>query len=260
MPSRHPPPSPATLLLAATLTAGALGAVPTACTTAHRDREEAAQAAGDGWSVKGLPLIEVPARRPGRSLALLMSGDGNWAELDRGVAATLADSGIAVVGLRSRSYLRDQARTPETLTADVTRVLRHYMQAWGRDSVVLVGYSRGADFAPFVANRLPTGLRDRLELVVMLAPAPNASFHFHWLDLVRDTPRATDLPVLPELVRLGGVPVLCVYGRDEEVSACRDTSALGDPEVRVVERAGGHHFDGDYSALGNLAVAALRGR
>jgi type IV secretory pathway VirJ component len=227
-----------------------------ACSGVHRD-SPGALGGGDSAGVAGLPLVEVAARRPGRVLAVMLSGDGDWADIDREVAATLADSGMAVVGLKTRSYLLDRQRTPEELSRDVARVLDHYLVAWRRDSVVIVGYSRGADFAPFVANRLPAELRGRLTLVAMLAPAPGASFQFHWSDLVRDTKRATDIPTRPEVARLHGVRMLCVYGRDESESACRDVDTS---LVRSVERDGGHHFDGDYRALGALVVEAIRGR
>ena len=52
--------------------------------------------------------------------------------------------------------------------------------------------------------------------------------------------------VAPELERLRGMRVLCVYGKDEKESLCRlaDTTV-----VRVDQRAGRHHFDGDYDAI-----------
>ncbi|MHB1223647.1 MAG: AcvB/VirJ family lysyl-phosphatidylglycerol hydrolase [Gemmatimonadaceae bacterium] len=225
-----------------------------ACAGAQNDAA-GAPGGGDGTGVAELPLVEVTARRPGRVLAVMLSGDGNWAEIDREVAATLADSGVAVVGLKTRSYLLDRQRTPAELARDVARVLDHYLAAWQRDSVVIVGYSRGADLAPFVANRLPAELRGRVTLVAMIALAPGASFEFHWSDLVRDTRRATDIPTLPELEQLHGVHMLCIYGRDEPESACRDVDST---MMRSVERAGGHHLDGDYRALGALVVKALR--
>jgi type IV secretory pathway VirJ component len=235
--------APLTALLLALVAAGGCGA-------AHPAGDPRPAAA----DVAGLPLVEVPAVRPGgRTLALLMTGDGGWAPIDRGVAAELSARGVAVVGFNSRTYL-DRRRTPDETAADVSRALRHYAAAWDRDSIAIVGYSRGADFAPFVANRLPPDLKARLALIAMLGPDANASFEFHWSDLVSDTHRPSDLPTAPEIARLRGAPTLCVFGADEPASPCRST-ALG--HVRSVERKGGHHFDGDYRALGDLIADAL---
>lgn len=203
-----------------------------------------------------LPLVEVPGPPAGgRALAVLISGDGDWASLVRSVARTLADSGVAVVGLKARSYL-SHPRTPEELAADVARVLRFYTAAWGRDEVLLVGYSRGADFVPFVANRLPPDLRARVRLVAMLGPAERASFEFHLSDLVKDTARPTDRLTLPEVTALRGTPMLCVYGREESGSLC---PAAPPGLMRVVAREGGHRT-GDHATLSALVLDALRGR
>ncbi|HEU4631140.1 MAG TPA: AcvB/VirJ family lysyl-phosphatidylglycerol hydrolase [Gemmatimonadaceae bacterium] len=205
-----------------------------------------------------LPLVEVPARAAGERdvLAILLTGDGGWARLDRAVARTLAARGVAVVGLNMRAYLA-RRRTPEETATAVARVARHYAAAWGRDSLVLVGYSRGADVLPFVVARLPADVRPRVALVAMLGLARGAGFAFHWSDLLRETSRPDDLPVLPELERLrGAVRMVCVYGAKERESLCREV----DPAlVERVRRSGGHHFDGDYAALGEVVVGRIGG-
>jgi type IV secretory pathway VirJ component len=108
--------------------------------------------------------------------------------------------------------------------------------------------------APFIANRLSSDLRPELALVALLGPAERASFQFHWTDLLTDTSKPSDPPILPELERLRGTPVLCVYGKDEKESLCRlaDTSA-----VRVDKRPGRHHFDGAYDAIAGEIIRLL---
>ncbi len=196
--------------------------------------------------VRGLPLHVVPTKSPSpTAVAIFLSGDGGWAGLDRRVSDDLAARGVSVVGLDTRSYLM-KARTPDEAAADVARVMRHYTAQWAVQRIAVVGYSRGADLAPFVVNRLPSDVRSELALVALLAPAERAGFQFHWTDLLTDTSKPSDPPILPELERLRGTPVLCVYGKDEKESLCRlaDTSA-----VRVDKRKGRHHFDGDYDAI-----------
>ena len=150
-----------------------------------------------------------------------------------------------MVGVDTRSYLM-KARTPDEVSADMARVIRHFTTQLNVQRVAIVGYSRGADLAPFIVNRLPGALRSELALVALLAPEERASFQFHWADLLSETSKPSDPPILPELERLRGTPVLCVYGKDEKESLCRlaDTSA-----VHVDKRAGRHHFDGAYDAV-----------
>ena len=203
-------------------------------------------------SVSGLPLHPLPANGGNPiALAIMLSGDGGWAGIDKRIAEVLSTHGVAVVGLDSRSYLM-KARTPDGVSADISRLIRHYSAQWAVNRVAIVGYSRGADIAPFAVNRLPAPLREQIVLVALLGPAERANFQFHWADLLSDTSRPSDIPILPELERLRGTPVLCVYGKDEKETLCRlaDTGA-----VRVDQRAGHHHFDGDYDAI---AIEILR--
>jgi type IV secretory pathway VirJ component len=210
---------------------------------AAAQKPQSARAPSD---VSGLPLHLV-ATKGGTpaALAIVLSGDGGWAGIDKRIGDDLAAHGVAVVGLDSRSYLMD-GKTPDEAAADIARVMRHFTAQWSVQRVALVGYSRGADMAPFIVNRLPADLRQEITLIALLGPAERANFEFHWADMLTETSKPSDAPILPELERLRGTPVLCVYGKDEKESLCRlaDTSA-----VRVSQRPGRHHFDGDYDAI-----------
>lgn len=213
---------------------------------ARRVRAQPSAAPRAADDVSGLPLHIVDSKSPSPlALAIMLSGDGGWASIDRRIADDLASNGVAVVGIDSRAYLM-HGRTPDEAAADVARVIRRYAARWAVQRLAIVGYSRGADIAPFVVNRLPGNLRQEIALIALLAPAERANFEFHWADLLTDKSRPSDAPILPELERLRGTPVLCVYGEEEKESLCRlaDTTA-----VHVDRRAGKHHFDGAYDTI-----------
>jgi len=204
-----------------------------------------------------LPLIEVRADT-GSAVALLLSGDGGWADGDRALADALALGGISVVGLDTRRYLRGAKRTPESVARDAAWIIQQYSAVWHRDRLVLVGYSRGADLAPFIVRRWPDGLRRRLALVALVGLADHASFEFHWQDVLHDVRRATDLATRPELERIRGVRMLCVYAEDERGSLC---PALDSTLARVARIPGGHVLHGSTgTAVGALVVDAMRRR
>ncbi len=180
-------------------------------------------------SLPDLPLVEVPAApaHNGDLFAVLVSGDGGWAGLDKEVAAGLAARGIPVVGVDSLRYFW-KARTPDAFAADLDRLLRFYTQHWGKRRALVIGYSQGADVLPFAMNRLSPEARALVERSVLLAPAQMASFEFHLTSWIGGN--SGDLPVKPEIERLDLGRVACIYGRDEEV-------ALRDPRCRC-PRAG----------------------
>ena len=200
-------------------------------------------------SVRDLPLSEVPAPSGGDTLALFITGDGGWAELDEHVSMELAHAGISVVGLSSLKYFW-HSRTPELAARDVAHVLRHYLKVWQRRRILLIGYSFGADAMPFIVNRLPPDLRPRITTVSLLGLSANASFQVSAAELL-DGSSQRPKPVLPEIERMGNIPVLCVYGEGEDGSLC-PALAKRATRVRIGE---GHHFSGDYPGLARAITA-----
>jgi type IV secretory pathway VirJ component len=207
------------------------------------------QAADD---LSGLGLVEVPASGRERDLmAVVLTGDGGWAEIDKRVAARLAESGVPVVGWSSLKYYWTP-RTPEAAARDLARILEHYGRLWGKRRVLLAGYSFGADVLPFLVSRLPADLRSRIALVSLLGLSEQASFEFHvagWLGV-----ETGHHPTVPEVARLDTTPVLCLRGEDETDSACR---LLRGASARVVTLPGGHHFGGSYERIADALLAGL---
>jgi type IV secretory pathway VirJ component len=192
-----------------------------------------------------LPLIEVPSHSPGRDeMAVFLTGDGGWAVTDKGISRSLAAHGIPVIGWNSLRYYWSY-KSPERAAADLELVLRHYLPLWHKERILLVGYSFGADVLPFLINRLPADLRDRIDKIALLGPIGWAEFEFHffnWLNKVADD----SLPVLPELERLRGRPILCAYGTREKESFCPHVPE--DLAERLV-RPGGHIIGKSFGAI-----------
>jgi type IV secretory pathway VirJ component len=222
-----------------------------------------------------LPVIEVPAQpvaapavaapsaaapsaaapssaAPSDAFAIIMSGDGGWAGLDQDIAAALSARGIPVVGLDSLRYYWT-ARTPDSVAADTDRMIRYYMSHFGKKRVLLIGYSQGADVLPFAVNRLPQATRAQVALTAILGMSEHALFEFHVSSWISDD--TSGPATLPEVNRITGMPVLCIYGEDEHDSLC---PKLDPSKFKIVKVKGGHHFDGDYAALANDILAASK--
>jgi type IV secretory pathway VirJ component len=127
--------------------------------------------------------------------------------------------GSPVLGLKMRSYL-SQRRTPDEMAAALAPVVREQLGDWGRSKLMVVGYSRGADIAPFVVNRWPADLRSQVSGIAFVGLSERAGFEFHIDDLVFDVARPTDLPTRPEVEKLAGTPMWCLRGADESESFC----------------------------------------
>jgi type IV secretory pathway VirJ component len=205
-----------------------------------------------------LPVTEVRAEGTANSdeMALMLTGDGGWAGLDQELAAQLAASGVPTVGLNSLKYFWTE-RSPAETAKDVARLMSHYLTAWNKQRVLLVGYSFGADVLPFVVNRLPPELRARVATVSLLGVDSNASFEIRiagWVGSDDSGP-----PTKPEVAALGGVPVLCIYGEGESDSICPELPKSPEhTKITLAEVGKGHHFSGEYSTLAERILAFAR--
>jgi len=207
-------------------------------------------------SLADLPIVEVEANPamslpgPGDSFAVLLSGDGGWAGIDKQVAALLADRGVPTAGVDSLRYFWTP-RTPAGLAQDIDRIVRYYAFHWKKSKALLVGYSQGADVLPFAVNRLPAATRSLVRLTTLIGVSESADFEFHvanWIGAESD-----GLPVKPEIEKLSSADTLCVYGDDDDESICPKVSAQ---HARVIKLPGGHHFGGNYVPLAQLVIGA----
>jgi type IV secretory pathway VirJ component len=208
---------------AATLLAGAIASGPEA---------------GAQRAAPPLPLTALAPSKPGTRLVLLITSEAGKTDFESALGRELADNGSGVLILDAKAYL-STAKSPAKAANEAEEAIRRYARVWNRARVVVVGYSRGADIAPFIANRLSAGLKQQLDGVVLLGPAGRASFELTLREAVTKRPRATDLPVMPELERLRGTKLICAYGKQEQAAFC---SRVDSTLMRVVVRDGGHNL------------------
>jgi len=206
--------------------------------------------------ISGLPLAELPVDHPSKLMAVILSGDGGWRDLDKTIAEDLQRQGVPVVGLDSLRYFWSK-KTPEQTASVVASMIETFMVRWRADKVALIGYSFGADVIPFAYNRLPAGLRDHVVLIALLGLSKFADFEISVGGWLGEPPGSEALPVLPQANKIPSGLMQCFYGQDETDTACPTLASRG---VETFRRNGGHHFDGNYGALAELILAGFKER
>jgi len=207
----------------------------------------------EGSGARTLPARVLPVAAPGRAMAVVLTGDGPVAGLADRLARDIRAAGIPVLVWSSTRYYWTP-RTPDEASRDLDRVIRHYGAAWKRERVLVVGYSMGADVAPFLINRLPPPTRARVDAAALIAMAHDAIFEFHvhqWWG----PSSAPSLATRPEVERLRPLRVVCIHGRGDRHGACPEMKTSG---MTVVELRGGHHFRGDGKRLSRVVVDLAR--
>lgn len=215
-------------------------------------RAKSAQIALPG-DIADLPLTTVePTSADSGRIAVMLTGDGGWAGLDKGVAEALAADGMRVIGFSTLKFFWEK-RDPQEATSALERILGFYGERYPQARFTVVGYSFGASLVPVLINRLPATLAARIDMGVMISPDPEAVFEIKIGDWFGGAHHEGGVPVMPEILK-SPTPILCVHGDDEDDSFCREAKA---PTLRVQGFPGGHHYDGNYQGLGDLIVGAL---
>jgi len=199
-----------------------------------------------------LPVREFPVASPSSRFAVLLTGDGGWRRIDDQIASRLREANIPVAGFLTPDYYRHE-RQPEEAACALERVIRAYSARWHRDRVIVIGYSRGADVLPFMLSRLDPAVRSSIDEVALLGLESSIEFRYHrsWIPFFH--PHEPQFPVLPEVEKLRGMRVVCVYGEEEHDTACPALASW----ALVVREKGGHHFGGDYRGIADVTLRAV---
>jgi type IV secretory pathway VirJ component len=220
---------------------------------AEKRKQEEAEIAARG-ELKDLPLNEIKAQGAEKDvLAVIVTGSGGYVGFDRKMGNQLASRGVPVVGLSSLAYFW-KPRDPAGSSRDLIRILDHYLPAWKKSRVMLVGYSQGADVIPFMMSRMPEKLRSKVALVALIGPDGGMQFDMHPDGWISNRPMPPEIPVAPEVAKLKGSRVLCIYGAEEQKSMCRGLPA---GQAVVVEVPGDHGFEGDAGKLAERFVGEI---
>jgi type IV secretory pathway VirJ component len=203
-----------------------------------------------------LQRLQLPLeyRWPAQLSALLLffSGDGGWASLDEELAEQLVTHGVGVVGLSSLRYFWN-AKPPAQVAADLRRLAITLVRA--QRPVFAGGFSFGAEVVPVALREWSAADRRMLAGLVLVGPGVSASFEIDPLDWVR-TPEENPATRVADAVRADVLPTLCLAGTEEENTPC--PSLAGVPGVRIVRLPGSHHFNSDYTAVGDAVNQFIR--
>ena len=201
-----------------------------------------------------LPLIVLPAaENDTMPMLIFISGDGGWTSFDEGVAKNLVKKGIPVIGLDAQKYFW-QARTPDETAAELTKVIHHYMEAWNKKSLVLCGYSFGADVIPFMVTRLPEVLKSAMKSAVLISPDPKADFEIHVADMLSFGSSSDTYNVLAEVKKSPSSHITCIFGKEEESTPPAMFKNAG---AVIKFLPGSHHYNNDLNAVANEIVNSL---
>lgn len=202
-------------------------------------------------SISDLPLTELPAKNP-TGLAIFLSGDGGWRDIDKQIGERLSKNGISVIGLDTLRYFWSK-KDPQMIANDIDRIARYYRAAWHTQDVSLIGYSFGAATIPMVWAKLDPDLQKEVKLIVLMAPEPVGRLEMSmagWLGIRS----SADISLRPFMTELPKDKVTCIFSAEEKADGDTGCTLSELKGATLIERTGGHHFGGEYLEIAKLIL------
>ncbi|TMI79268.1 MAG: virulence factor family protein [Bacteroidetes bacterium] len=198
-----------------------------------------------------LPLSLYSGMDTTKPLVFYISGDGGFNKFSTSFMQTLNKQGYAVIGLNAKDYFWTQKKPKEAATA-IEGAIDESNKQWKRHNIVLIGYSFGADVAPFMLTNFSSALASKVSRLILLSPSPKTDFEIHVMQML-GWGKSSGESVPAEINKIFK-PVIFIVGDDEKEFPF---SQLTIKNKEIIKMPGGHHYDGDVNALSKQIVAHL---
>ncbi|SCM72888.1 Acid tolerance and virulence protein [uncultured Pleomorphomonas sp.] len=208
--------------------------------------DQLVKADDNGSPLAGIPITVVGANPTHDTMAIIYSGDGGWRDIDAEIGGYLAKAGVPVVGIDSLRYFWNDI-DPADAADDLAKVIDAYTRKWSVHKVALVGYSFGADALPAIYDALPADHKASVNLVSLLAYTGARQFEIQVSGILGGKTDPNGPSTLPDLEKIEPAKVQCIYGSEDEETACVRLPKDKGFSLRV--HPGGHHFNDDYKPV-----------
>jgi type IV secretory pathway VirJ component len=199
-----------------------------------------------------LPLSLYPGTDTTTALIFYISGDGGFNKFSTSFMQSLNKDGYAVIGLNAKDYFWSKRKPQEAANA-IEDVINESNKEWKRKNIVLIGYSFGADVAPFILTHFPTTLSKKVNHLMLLSPSSKTDFEIHVLQMFgwgKDEGESVPAEVNKILK-----PVTIIVGDDENEFPFNELTIKN---KQIIKMRGGHHYDGNVGALCKHVVKQIK--
>ncbi len=191
--------------------------------------------------------IEISEQKGTKSdLIIYVTGDGGWNKFSRNFVHEFEKLGYGVVSLNSFEYFRE-GKSPTSFARDLGLLSDHYLKEWNKSSIIIVGYSFGADVASFLPNYLTSQLKGKVKKVALLSPSASTDFVIKISDLLGWDDNKNGKFKVQQEIEKSQLPIVCIFGKEEKLLLKK--SLKTENEISVYELPGGHRFDDNFNGL-----------
>ena len=211
--------------------------------------------AGKAQDISSLPVATYAVKNynPQKPFVVYLSGDGGENSFSKSLMQQVNSKGYPAVLFNSQKYFWSK-KTPEQTASDIEKVILHYESQWNLKEVIIIGYSFGADVAPFVVTRLSKNTFDRLKNIVLMSPSQATDFEVHVTQLF-GSGKSTGSSVTAEINKIKQKPLLIIQGLKESEKI--ESTSLK-VSYKLIGLKGGHKYESDTSEVANTIFKNLQ--
>src|SRR6266487_5000349 len=186
-----------------------------------------------------LPVSFYSNADSAKPLIFYISGDGGFNKFSTSFMQTLNKQGYPVIGLNAKDYFWIKKKPAEAASA-IEAAINESNKQWKKKNIVLIGYSFGADVAPFILTNFSATFAGKVNHLILLSPSSKTDFEIHVLQMMGWGKNSGE-SVSAEINKISK-PITIIVGDDENEFPF---SQLIIKNKQVVKMPGGHHYDGN---------------
>ena len=179
-------------------------------------------------------------------LIIYLTGDGGWNRFSQNLVQEFEKHGYGVISLNSLKYFKDQ-KTPAVFAGDLELLAEYYLKEWNKNSLIIVGYSFGADVASFLPGYLSSKLKGEVKKIALLSPSASTDFVVRISDLLGMDDNEKGKYNVRQEIEKSQLPVVCIFGEKENLLLKKYVKT--ENKVTVYNLPGGHRFNYNFNEL-----------
>lgn len=195
---------------------------------------------------RNLPLHLSNTKGSHDVLALYLSGDGGWNNFNQRLTQQLEKQGCGTIALNTRKYFWYE-KSPQIFAHDIEQLSNYYLKEWNKSSLIIIGYSFGADVAIFLPRLLSINLQQKIKKIVLISPSASTDFVIRLSDMAGESENENRKYKVAAEIAKTELPVICIFGNDEELML--KSSLKKNKNLTIHELPGDHRYNNNFALL-----------
>ncbi|MCZ2083420.1 MAG: hypothetical protein LC112_04030 [Flavobacteriales bacterium] len=179
-----------------------------------------------------------------------ISGDGGFNTFSKTFSQELHQYGYDVFTLNTKKYFWKK-KTPFQASQDTENYLKQVTKNRKNKKIIIIGYSYGADVAPFIYNRFDADFQKNIQDLIIIGPSKVNDFEIHVEEYIMGE-QEYGYSVVHEINQIKNVPFTLVVSDLEYKYFPLKEITLKD--YQFLHLKGNHHFDGKTKTLADSIV------